>query len=187
MGWWSRLIRWALVTKAGADTGQFPVQQVTYLGKAADTTMIFPYGMHANVDGDSIGPLLVLGGNLENRAMIPTSMTRRSQLASGDVEVYSPVSRSRVTIRSGGGIESASTTFDITATGAVTIAGTGITLDTPLVTATGALTVIGTVTGATIAAGSGFSIGGSPGVSGTFTTTDGKTVTVTSGIITSIV
>jgi len=99
-----RLIRWAKVVKAGADTGQFPVQQVTYLGKAGDAVMIFPYGMHANVD-DGLALMVAVGGDAENRGAVPTSMTRRSKLASGDVEFYSPVSRSRVTFRANGDIE----------------------------------------------------------------------------------
>jgi len=155
MGWWSKLIRWALVTKAGADTGQFPVQQVTYLGKAADATMVFPYGMHANVDGDSIGPLLVLGGNLENRAMIPTSMTRRSRLASGDVEVYSPVSRSRVTFRANGSVEVVGTDVTVTASGVLTATAATASITAATVTITGNVVITGglSVSGAMTNAG----------------------------------
>lgn len=52
---------------------------------------------------------------------------------------------------------------------------------------TGNVTATGTVQGATVAATSGFSIGGTAGVDATFTTSDGKTVTVTKGLITQVI
>lgn len=138
-GFWSKLIRWAKVSKAGTDAGRYPVQQVVYLGKAADAVMLFPYGMHANVDPESIGPLLIMGGNMENRAMLPTSMTARSQLAEGDVEIYSPVGGGRVTIRANGSIEVDAGTGSVSITaGTVEITGD--------VTVTGTLEVTGTIT-----------------------------------------
>lgn len=165
MGLFKRLIRWASVVRSGTDTGQFPVQQVVYLGKTADAIMVFPYGMHANVDGNSIGPLVLLNGNDENRAMVPTSMTRRSTLGSGDVEIYSPVSRSRVTIRANGDVEvdaaniTATASGDLTATvtgsvavtaSAATVTAPTVTLDSATVSVTGNLTVTGTITGGNI-------------------------------------
>jgi hypothetical protein len=50
----SKLIRWCSVVRGGSDSAQFPMQQVGYLGKTADCVMLFPYGMHANVDGNSL-------------------------------------------------------------------------------------------------------------------------------------
>lgn len=146
--------------------------------------MIFPYGMHANVDGEALTMIAAIGGDEDNRAGIPTSMTRRSVLGSGDVEIYSPVSRSRMTIRSGGNIEVDASTMIVTASTLNITAMTSITGDTAI---TGSVTVSSSLTAASIVSTGGMSAGGSAGVSGTFTTNDGKTVTVTEGLITSIV
>jgi len=142
------------VVKAGSDTGAYPVQQVSYLGKTADAVMLFPYGLHANVDGTAIGPLFILNGSDENRAMLPTSMTRRSTLAGGDVELYSPVSRSRVTLRANGDVEVDGKNVTVTASGALTAtaASASVTAATVAVTGnvtiTGNLSVTGTMTNA---------------------------------------
>lgn len=186
MAWSSKIIRWASVFRAGKDTDSYPVQQITYLGKTSEAVMLFPYGMHANVDGDAIGPMFTMNGNMENRGMLPTSMTRRSKLVGGDVELYSPVSRSRVTIRYNGGAEIDATSFTVTATTSMAVTTPTASFSNDVLVGND-LTVAGTAQAATVAATAGFSIGGVPGVSGTFTTTDGKTVTVTSGVITSIV
>jgi len=102
---WNKLIRWASVVRGGDDSGQFPLQQVEYLGKVADCIMIFPYGMHANVDGDSLAAMLAMNGNVDNRAAIPTSMSRRASLAPGEVTFYSPLTRSAVTFKANGNVE----------------------------------------------------------------------------------
>jgi len=141
-----RLIRWAKVVKAGADSGVYPVQQVTYLGKTGDAVMLFPYGMHANVD-EGLSIVLAVGGDAENRAAIPTSMSRRSQLEAGDVEIYSPVSRSRITIRANSDIEAVGKNITATADESVTVKAPTITLDGDAVV-TGGLTVDGTMTNA---------------------------------------
>jgi hypothetical protein len=157
----AKLIRWASVVRAGADDGQFPLQQTEYLGKVADTIMIFPYGMHANVDGDSLALLLAIGGNLDNRAAIPTSMNRRARLASGEVTIYSPLTGSAVTFLANGDIKidaagdiigtaagdvsiSAGGAADITAAGALTLnSSAAIALTAPTIALNGAVAVVG--------------------------------------------
>lgn len=125
------LIRWASVVRAGDDAGQFPLQQVEYLGKVADCIMVFPYGMHANVDGDSLAAMLAMNGNVDNRAAIPTSMSRRAKLESGEVTFYSPLTRSFVTFKKNGDIEVSSVASVVaTAVGDITAsAGGKITLE----------------------------------------------------------
>ena len=127
----SKLIRWASVVRAGKDDDQFPTQQVEYFGKTADCIMIFPYGMHANVDGNSLAVMLAMNGALDNRVAIPTSMNRRAVLASGEVTFYNPVTGSAVTFKANGDIEAVSAN-DIKATAAGNIEATAagkITLD----------------------------------------------------------
>jgi hypothetical protein len=76
-------------------------------------------------------------------------------------------------------------TGDRTLTGDVT--HTGAYNQTGDMDITGALGVSGLATVGSLAITGSLSIGGSAGVSGTFTSNDGKTITVTNGIITAIV
>lgn len=85
-----KLLRWGRITKAGPDTGQFPIQQTEYLGKAADAVIVLPYGFHANVPSDALALLLSIQGNPDNRAAIPLSVKQRPQLAEGDVAFFHP-------------------------------------------------------------------------------------------------
>jgi hypothetical protein len=64
------MIKRAVVTNPGDDSGEFPVTQVSYLGKAADIETIFPYGMSANMPKDSIVLLFNVQAQEENRAGI---------------------------------------------------------------------------------------------------------------------
>jgi hypothetical protein len=151
-----RLVRWAAVTRGGKDAAQYPVQQMTYLGKTADSVMVFPYGMHANVDRADYALMFSVAGDTDNRAAIPTSMTRRSTLAPGDVEVYSPVSRSRVTIRANGDVEVDGANIVATASGDITAtAGGSAAITAPTITLTGSVSVVGdlAVSGAAAFAG----------------------------------
>jgi hypothetical protein len=100
----TKLIRLVSVVRSGSDTDQFPMQQVEYLDKVADCIMVFPYGMHANVDGNSLAVMMAMNGALDNRVAIPTSMNRRATLASGEVTFYSPVTRSSVTFKANGDV-----------------------------------------------------------------------------------
>jgi len=171
------------------------VQQVFYLGKTADAIMVFPYGMHANVDGEAPGLMIPTDGNLEGRSVLPTSMTRRSVLGSGDVELYSPVSRSRVTIRANGDVEvdavgnliaavagdadvvvSGDMSADVT--GAITVQSGGNTD----VTVGGALTA--TVTGTATVTAPTITLNGNVVVTGTFAMSGGGTADFGTGTIT---
>lgn len=127
-GFWAklqRLIRWGSVVRDGKDDKPYPIQQVRYMDKVADTVMLFPYGMHANVDGESLGPMFIFGGSEEDRAMLATSMTRRSALKAGEVEIYSPVTRSRVTFKADESIEVEGKDIKVIASGdlSATVAG----------------------------------------------------------------
>src|SRR5512139_1778431 len=101
----NRLLRWAGISRPGKDTGQFPIQQVAYLGKVSDCLMVFPYGMHANVDGDSLTLLFAVGGDDDNKAGIATSGNRRQTLQPGEVMVYSPKTGASVVFKASGDID----------------------------------------------------------------------------------
>lgn len=116
-----RLIRWFAVTKAGDNSGQYPVQQVTYLGKVGDCVMIFPYGMLANVPAGALGPMFAVGGDMDNRAGIPADMANWPQLNEGEVALYNPTSGDIVKMLPGGGIE---ITGPVTVVGSLAVTGT---------------------------------------------------------------
>ena len=86
-----KLIRWARISKAGTDDKQFAVQQVDYMGKTADTMMIFPYGTHANVPADSLALMFSVQGDAANRASIAWEPKERPTLAEGEVAFYHPL------------------------------------------------------------------------------------------------
>jgi hypothetical protein len=84
----SKLIRWARVTKSGADNGQFATQRLEYLGKVADGLMVFPYGMHGNVPSDALALMFSIQGSADNRAAIAWTPKDRPTLKGGEVAFY---------------------------------------------------------------------------------------------------
>ena len=140
------LLRWVLFTNANDNADGYPVQQVTYLGKMADTVVAMPYGFFANVPNDTLGVSLSIQGNADNRATIPLDVKNWPQLQAGEVSIYNPVDGlAKVTLKEGGLVQINDTvTIDalgnITATsfnsGTMT-SGEGTTAFTGTVTANG--------------------------------------------------
>jgi len=64
------LIKRAVVSLAGDDSGEFPVTQVSYMGKTSDIEVVFPYGMAANMPKDSIVLMFNVLAQEENKAGI---------------------------------------------------------------------------------------------------------------------
>ncbi len=121
------LLRWARVTKAGDDTGDFPIQQVGYLAKIGDTVMWFPYGMHANIPADELVLMISMQGNPEARISIPGSPQKRVKpLVSGEVVFFHPSTGSKLHFKENGDIEITSVK-DVTVTveGDVTVNAVG--------------------------------------------------------------
>ena len=87
----SKLIRWAKILKAGTDTDQFAVQQMTYLGKTADGLIVFPYGHHANIPPGALALMFAVEGDATNRAAIAWTPKLRPVLKSGEVAFYHPL------------------------------------------------------------------------------------------------
>lgn len=156
------MIRLARITKAGTDTGQFHTQQLEYLGKTANTLMVFPYGLHSNCTPDSSALMFSSQDNPEAKAAIAWTPKNRPQMASGEVTLYHPETNSIISWRKGGNLE-ITTEADIDATCAnatidcdnltanvgssVTLdAGSSVDITAPTMTLNGNLVVNGTMT-----------------------------------------
>ncbi len=126
------LLRWGIITKAGTDTGQFATQQVSYLGKTANSVMLYPYGIHANASVDSLALMFAVEGNPENKCAIPWTPKIRPELKEGEVAFYHPHTGGSIIWRENGDLE-------ITTEASVVI-------NTPTLTLTGDLVVNGTMT-----------------------------------------
>lgn len=106
----SRLIRsiarLARVTRAGDDSGDFPIAQVGYMGKVGDAVMWFPYGIHANVREDELAIILSMQGNPEARVALAGSPTSRPHpIEVGEFVVYHPPSGSKIHFKANGDVE----------------------------------------------------------------------------------
>lgn len=86
----NNILRWMRITNSSPDDQQFPAQQLEYLGKAADATMLFPYGYHGNVPPD----FLVLGAsvqnNPDNRVVLGVLPKIRPKLKESELAFYHP-------------------------------------------------------------------------------------------------
>ena len=127
-----RLIRWGKITLPGDNSGQFPVQQITYLNKAANAVMWFPYGFHANVPPERLALLFSVQGNAEARVAFPGSPEDRPAAEPDEVIVFHPPSGSKIHFKTNGDIELVTTTK--------------VKVDTPLAEFTGDVEVTGSVT-----------------------------------------
>lgn len=184
------LIRWARVAAGGKDTGQFPLQQVSYKGKLADSLMLFPYGTHANIPPGALALMLAVEGDPDNRAALAYTPQNRPQLAEGEIAYYHPGTGTTIKLT---GPDLEITTGNETA-GNVTIncasatvtASDSVTIDAPETGVTGNLTVDGN---ALIKGAASLGEGGDPiarqGDSVEVTVTSGSSAGTYSGTITS--
>lgn len=134
MNIFKKMIRWARVTLGGSDDKPFPVQQVEFMGKTGDCVMVFPFGMHANADVDSLVLMFSAQGDSANRAGIPFMPQGRPEMAEGEVCLYHPGSGSIIHLKSNGDIDltapsvningDANITGDLTVTGATALSDT---------------------------------------------------------------
>ena len=150
------IVRWARITKAGADDQQFATQQMEYLGKVADGLIVFPYGLHGNVPPDALALMFAVQGNPDNRAAIAWTPKNRPKLAEGEVAFYHPPTGAFMIWRANGDLDietgdSGGANINIKCKQANITASESVTLDTPETTLTGNATVDGnlTVTGST--------------------------------------
>lgn len=125
------LLRWARITKGGDDSGDYPIQQLEYMGKTAEGSALFPYGLHANMPAD----VLVLIGSVyadePNRVVIGCIPPGRPTLSPGEVALYHPGTGSIVKMKASGDIE---------------LKGTNVTIDATQTTITGDVDIDGNLT-----------------------------------------
>ena len=99
-------IRFAQITGAVDNTKQFPVQQITYHGKVANTAMVFPYGLFANVSNtDSLGLLFSVEGSESNKMCLAYTPKLRPELEQNEVAVYHPYTKAEIIFKNNGNIE----------------------------------------------------------------------------------
>lgn len=124
------LIRIAIVTVSGDDSGKIPLQQFSSHGKATIGSSWYPFGFHAIADEDSYTLVVTPNANGDEAVHIPTSMTRRpTGGAKGEVYVYHPKSGSYIHMKDNGDIEiKAQNNMSITAPNNIDIEANGINL-----------------------------------------------------------
>lgn len=104
----ANMIKRAVITLAGTDDKQIPIQQITYNGKVADAEIIFPYGVHANLSADNNTFCIVFAveGQEDYRAAMGyTPGLRPKPLAEGEVVFYHPLTQSKTHYRNNGDID----------------------------------------------------------------------------------
>jgi hypothetical protein len=82
------LIRWALTSAAEKLETQFPEQQVSYLGKTANSFVYYPLGFHSNAPNQTLSLMMSVNGNSENRVIMPLSTEFRPEIEQGEVAIY---------------------------------------------------------------------------------------------------
>ena len=149
-------IRMSRITSPGSDDGQFPSQQMEYLGKVADGVTVFPYGFHANVTADVLALMFSVQGLPENRLAMPFNTKKRPKLAAGEVAFFHPPTDAFIIWRANGDLDietgnSGTGNINITCKQANVTASESVTFDTPEATFTGNVTIDADldVTGAT--------------------------------------
>ncbi len=80
----------ARIIGAAKSSDHRPTQQIEYFNAASSATMLFPYGMYANVSNDALCLLHLVGGNSEQRLAIPASFEVRPDLEQGEIAIYRP-------------------------------------------------------------------------------------------------
>ena len=97
------LIRWVKSTKETKSDSGYPLQQVTYMGKVADSVALFPYGIKANVPPDTLGLCFSVQGNPDNRACFFAD-GEKQPLLQGEVVIYNPITRCKVLMSATGSV-----------------------------------------------------------------------------------
>lgn len=100
------LIKRAIVSRKTADTGQFPIAQVEWNGKAKNIHHITPYGLYSNLPIDSLVLTFNVLGQEENMAGIGNTPKRRfKNLKEGEVAIGNPITGSVIKFLENGDIE----------------------------------------------------------------------------------
>ena len=80
------IIKRATLTNTGSDFEEVPISQVRYLGKTADTEILWPYGFGGIPPVDSVCLVFTVNGDESNRTAIASLPSSRPLgLSPGDV------------------------------------------------------------------------------------------------------
>ena len=100
----ANFLRIARISLPGSDAGDFPIQQLRYLGKTAEAPVSFSYGHHANLPADTIVAFFQSPDG--SRIAFPTSSPKRVRLPdAGEVAWFHPETGSRIVFKASGDIE----------------------------------------------------------------------------------
>ena len=89
---------WARITGADQDK-EFPIQQISMMGRIGDFIIIHPYGLYADLPDD-----VALQGIAKGR-VIPVTTTRPSDTERGEPVLFHPKTGARIILRNSGDIE----------------------------------------------------------------------------------
>lgn len=92
---------WAKITRKGSEKSDYPIQQATYLGRVADVTVLFPYGMHANLPIGQTGLMIDRAG----RVFMGASAVGRITVEEGEVVFFHPQTKSKTTYKNSGNVD----------------------------------------------------------------------------------
>jgi len=93
----TNIIKRCFITKAGSDTGQFPITQISYLDKTADCEIISPYGVYSNPPANSFGVLFHPLAEEQNRVGIfNVAGNRFKGLKENEVVTGNPITLSNI-------------------------------------------------------------------------------------------
>ena len=101
------MTRRSVITLAGSDDGDYPIQQITYLGKATECEMISPYGLHANLPIDvTLLTTWSVQGQEDNRVgMGYTPKLRPKELPEGELVLYHPLTQTKLHFKNNGDLD----------------------------------------------------------------------------------
>lgn len=86
------VVKWCYVTRASSDNKSVQISQVSYLEKVADCVMITPYGLYGNPPVNSLGVMLCVEGEEQNRAaIVNVTDSRIKGLLENEVATGNPI------------------------------------------------------------------------------------------------
>ena len=128
----SNIIKRSNITRISDDKNSFQTAQISYMGKVADTEIIWPYGMYGNVPINSLCVTFSSGAQEEDRVTFPSRSHKRIRrdLKSGEVGMGNFVTGSETFYDADGNIIiNAKNDLKITVIGDATITANFVTID----------------------------------------------------------
>jgi hypothetical protein len=139
---------WGRITGKDKDL-KYPDQQAVFLGRVGDYTVVFPYGLYADLPNDTLLKEIAHG------VAVPVTVKRPSDTEQAEPVFFHPATNTRIIARNNGDLDIITTegngdvnistvNANVTASGdmVATVAGS-TTFDTPETTFTGNVTIQG--------------------------------------------